>query len=291
MFTELNSPLQQIARIDHPDLWMKRDDQIDPYISGNKWRKLKYIIEAAYAMGKTHLVTFGGPYSNHLVATASAAARSGFRSTAFVRGEPVYNEMMVICRLYGMQIIYTDREDYKDQMGCYELLFGPNDKTTYVIPEGGAAKDALPGCAEIIDELPLDTAHIFVAAGTGTTAAGLLQGINASGRNIQLHVIPVLKGGDYMEELIAHYEPNTKYLQMHNDYHFGGYAKVTPMLTAFMRDFVNKTGVLLDPIYTAKMCFGMMDLIATNVIPRSEKVVAIHTGGLLGIMGMRNRFF
>jgi len=109
MFENLYSPLQQLTHSRLLSLWIKRDDLIDPYISGNKWRKLKYLLEDAAEKKKNHLVTFGGAYSNHLVATAAAAARSGLQATAFVRGEEVVNEMLVLCKLYGMQLIFTDR--------------------------------------------------------------------------------------------------------------------------------------------------------------------------------------
>lgn len=124
MFVNLNSPLQQLKHPRLSDLWIKRDDLIDPYISGNKWRKLKYILKDAAQKDKNHLVTFGGAYSNHLVATAAAAARLGLQSTAFVRGEEVVNEMLVLCKLYGMHLIFTDRETYKDKPACYQQHFG-----------------------------------------------------------------------------------------------------------------------------------------------------------------------
>ncbi|WP_342342070.1 1-aminocyclopropane-1-carboxylate deaminase/D-cysteine desulfhydrase [Pedobacter antarcticus] len=289
MFTEMHSPLQQLPHTKHPKLWMKRDDLIDPYISGNKWRKLKYILKAARAAGKSHLVTYGGAYSNHLVATAAAAARSGLKSSAFVRGEEVNNEMLILCKLYGMNLIFTSREAYREPATCYNKLFA-NNPDTYAIPEGGASEEAVRGCAEIIDELPADTAHIICAAGTGTTAAGLLKGIVASGRQIQLHVVPVLKGGDFITTEIIRYEPFINQLSMHLDYHFGGYAKTKPELLQYMQQFIAKTGILIDPVYTAKMCFATEDLITKGILPVNEKVIALHTGGLLGIMGMKDKF-
>lgn len=289
MFTELHSPLQQLPHTQHTNLWIKRDDLIDPYISGNKWRKLKYILEAARATGKSHLVTYGGAYSNHLVATAAAAARSGLKSSAFVRGEEVNNEMLVLCKLYGMNLIFTDREAYREPATCYNKFFA-NNPDTYVIPEGGASEEAVRGCTEIITELPADTAHLICAAGTGTTAAGLLKGIVASGRKIRLHVVPVLKGGNFITDEIMRYEPVTDQLSTHLDYHFGGYAKTKPELLQYMQQFIAKTGILIDPVYTAKMCFAMEDLIEKGILPANEKVIALHTGGLLGIMGMKDKF-
>jgi 1-aminocyclopropane-1-carboxylate deaminase len=288
MFAHLNSPFQQLKHPRLPGLWIKRDDLIDPYISGNKWRKLKYILQDAAAKGKDHLVTFGGAYSNHLVATAAAAARSGLKATAFVRGEKVLNEMLVICQLYGMQLIFTDRESYRNKTACYEKHFGGHP-AAYFIDEGGASLEAVKGCAEIIAELPADIDHIFCAAGTGTTAAGLLKGIMDTGLKTKLHVIPVLKGGDFIREEISRYVPLTDQLILHTDYHFGGYAKTKPELLQFMKQFIASHGILIDPVYTAKMFFAIDDLLKKNYFPACEKIAAIHTGGLLGIMGMKEK--
>lgn len=289
MFVNLNSPLQQLKHPRLSDLWIKRDDLIDPYISGNKWRKLKYILKDAAQKDKNQLVTFGGAYSNHLVATAAAAARLGLQSTAFVRGEEVVNEMLVLCKLYGMHLIFTDRETYKDKPACYQQHFGEN-AAAYFIDEGGASPEAVLGCAELISELPAGIDHIFCAAGTGTTAAGLLKGIQEAGWKTKLHVIPVLKGGDFIHKEIGRYTEITDQLVLHTDYHFGGYAKTQPQLLEFMKEFIASHGILIDPVYTAKMCFAIQDLTTQNYFKNEEKIVAIHTGGLLGIMGMKEKF-
>jgi len=290
MFEDLYSPLHQLKHPLLSSFWMKRDDLIDPYISGNKWRKLKYILSTAATQEKKHLVTFGGAYSNHLVATAAAAARAGLKATAFVRGEAVQNEMLVLCRLYGMELIFTDRESYRDKTACYEKYFG-DSPDTYFINEGGASAEAVEGCAELIAELPSDTDHIFCAAGTGTTAAGLLQGIQNTGLKTKLHVVPVLKGGEFIRQEISKYTTVTDQLILHTDYHFGGYAKTQPELIKFMKTFIADQGILVDPVYTAKMCFAIYDLVEKKQIPVHDKVVAIHTGGLLGIMGMKEKFY
>lgn len=286
MFTNLNSPFQQLQHPILTNLWVKRDDLIDPYISGNKWRKLKYIVQDCLLKGKNHVVTFGGAYSNHLVATASAAARAGLKSTAFVRGENVVNEMLVLCRLYGMQLIFTDRERYKDKATCYQTHFG-SDPESYFVDEGGASAEAVRGCAEIIAELPADIDHLFCAAGTGTTAAGLMQGILDHNLKTRLHVIPVLKGGDFIRDEIQTYVSYIHQLEIHTEYHFGGYAKTQPPLLEFMKQFVPKHGMLIDPVYTAKMFYAIDDLARRQYFGAGDKIAAIHTGGLLGIMGMK----
>ncbi|RZL21472.1 MAG: pyridoxal-phosphate dependent enzyme, partial [Pedobacter sp.] len=264
-------------------------DLIDPYISGNKWRKLKYILENAIQQNKNHLVTFGGAYSNHLVATAAAAAKFGFHSTAFVRGEEVKNEMLLLCSLYGMKLIFTDREGYKDKSLLFEKKFG-QDKNAYFIDEGGASPEAVKGCTEIVDELTETYDHIFVAAGTGTTAAGLLKAIQNNSLNTQLHVIPVLKGAEFIRDEISKYTEISENLNLHTTYHFGGYAKTQPELIAFIKSFTAQTGILIDPVYTAKMFYSIFDLQKKGEIKATDKILAIHTGGLLGIIGMKDKF-
>jgi len=290
VFEKIYSPVQKIDFHPLNNLYVKRDDIIDPYISGNKWRKLKYILQKAKAEQKNHLVTFGGAYSNHLVATAAAAARSRLQATAFVRGEEVNNQMLLICSLYGMKLIFVDRESYKNKVDLYKQYFDSDD-STYFIDEGGASAEAVQGCSEIILELTETYDHIFVAAGTGTTASGLLKGIQDAGLNTKLHVIPALKGGSFIADEIARYTALSNHLILHTDYHFGGYAKTTPALLDFIKKFGKQTGVLIDPVYTAKMFYAILDLYQQNQILPTDRILAIHTGGLLGLLGMKDKFY
>ncbi|KQM77266.1 1-aminocyclopropane-1-carboxylate deaminase [Pedobacter sp. Leaf216] len=289
MFKEIYSPIQHIKFASLNQLFVKRDDLIDPYISGNKWRKLKYILAKAKAGNKTHLVTFGGAYSNHLVATAAAASRSGLKATAFVRGEEVKNEMLLLCSLFGMKLMFTDRESYRNKPELFKQHFA-DDPEAYFIDEGGASLEATIGCAEIINELTETYDHIFCAAGTGTTAAGLLGGIQQNVLHTKLHIIPVLKGGSFISDEIAKYTPLSNHIELHLDYHFGGYAKTTPELIDFIKAFTSRTGLLLDPVYTAKMFFAIDDLQQKQVIGSNERILAIHTGGLMGLFGMKDKF-
>lgn len=289
MFTDIYSPLQQLKHPVLREFWMKRDDLIDPYISGNKWRKLKYLLSKAFKENKHHLITFGGAYSNHLLATAAAASRAGLKSSAFVRGEAVENEMLMLCRLFGMNLIFTDRTSYREKTQLFQQHFG-DDPNALFIDEGGASPEAVQGCAEIIAELPGDIDHLFCAAGTGTTAAGLLKGIQQQGLKTILHVVPALKGGSFIEEEVFKYLGNTDQLILHTDYHFGGYAKTQPPLIDFMKNFVSSQGILIDPVYTSKMLYAIEDLSAKNYFKKEDKIVALHTGGLLGILGMKEKF-
>lgn len=290
MFTDIHSPVQQLKHPILQQLWIKRDDLIDPYISGNKWRKLKYLLSKALTENKHHLVTFGGAYSNHLLATAAAASRAGLKSTAFVRGETVKNEMLMLCQLFGMTLLFVDRTSYKDKNSLFKQHFG-DDPNALFIDEGGASAEAVTGCAEIIAELPTDIDHIFCAAGTGTTAAGLLKGIHDRGLKTRLHVVPALKGGEFIAEEIFNYLGHTNQLILHTGYHFGGYAKTKPELIDFMKGFVSSQGILIDPVYTAKMMYAIDDLSKKDYFRKEDKIMAIHTGGLMGILGMKDKFF
>ncbi|WP_316811043.1 1-aminocyclopropane-1-carboxylate deaminase/D-cysteine desulfhydrase [Pedobacter heparinus] len=289
MFVAIHSPLQSLNFFSGHQVMVKRDDLIDPFISGNKWRKLKYILAEANQNQKTHLVTFGGTYSNHLVAAAAACSRTGLKSTAFVRGEPAENEMLLLCRLYGMQLIFTDRLSYKNKTLLFDQHFGQN-QDAFFVDEGGAGAHAVKGCAEIIAELPADIDHLFCAAGTGTTAAGLLKGIQTHQLKTKLHVIPVLKGGDFIADEILKYTGNNDQLTLHTEYHFGGYAKTTPVLIEFIKQFVAHTGLMIDPVYTAKMFYALADLLQNHYFKPNAKIVALHTGGLLGLLGMKDKF-
>lgn len=290
MLTDIYSPLQQLRHSSKSHILVKRDDLIDPYISGNKWRKLKYILLQVKHQNKELVVTFGGAYSNHLVATASACARSGLKSTGFVRGEAVENEMLLLCKLFGMELIFTDRETYRNRPLLFDQYFG-NDGSAYFVDEGGASEEAVTGCAEIIGELPNDVDHLFCAAGTGTTAAGLLKGIHERGLKTILHVIPVLKGGSFITNEILKHTGAVDQMILHTDYHFGGYAKTTPELIAYIKDFVAAEGMLIDPVYTAKMFYAIDDLLFKGYFKPTDQIVALHTGGLLGLLGMKDKFY
>ncbi len=284
---QLPSPIHQVS-YRGLNFFIKRDDLIDPFISGNKWRKLKYILQKAKQQNSSHLVTFGGAYSNHLLATAAAAAKHRLSASAFVRGEGVSNEMLLLCKLFGMQLHFVSRDAYKDKLHLFNQNYANTD--AYFIDEGGASEEAVLGCSEIINELKEPFDHIFCAAGTGTTAAGLLKGINQMQLNTHLHVVPVLKPGEFIREEIASYENNTDYLSLHYEYHFGGYAKTNAQLINFIKDFTAQTGILLDPIYTGKMCYALIDLAEKGMLSSGEKILAIHTGGLFGILGKKAEF-
>lgn len=290
---QIYSPVQKIS---HPlfneqglNVFIKRDDLIHPLISGNKWRKLKYPLQKARAQNKNHLITFGGAYSNHILATAAAAAMFGFKSTAIVRGESVENDHLFLCRLHGMKLIFTDRESYRNKPALFEKHFGHN-ADAFFIDEGGASAEAALGCSELITELPQVYDHLFCACGTGTTSAGILNGISNQGLHTQFHAVPVFKNGGFIAAEIEKYLTSPAPYHLHLDYHFGGYAKTTPPLIQFIEQFVASTGILIEPVYTGKMMYSIFDLAKTGYFKPGSTVLAIHTGGILGLLGMKSKF-
>jgi len=269
-------------------VFVKRDDLIHPYISGNKWRKLKYPLKEARKQGKNKLVTFGGAWSNHLLATAAAAAKFGFQSYAFVRGEEVSNPVLTLCKVFGMHLHFVSRTDYQEKNLLFERYF-TDDQEAFFINEGGYGTMAAQGVAELVSEFQEDYTDIICACGTGTTVAGLIQG-QAAGSQTRIHGIPVLKGGDFIRDEVAALGQDSASLLLHNDYHFGGYAKTKPELIQFVKDFSQETGILIEPTYTGKAFYGLYDLIKQNYFPPEAKIVIIHTGGLTGFLGMIDKF-
>jgi len=269
---------------------IKRDDLIHPFISGNKWRKLKYVLQAAKALGKGHLVTFGGAWSNHLLAVACAGAKFGFKTTGFIRGERASNPNLSLCRVFGMELRFVDRASYGDKPALYERYFA-GDSAVCFVDEGGYGVEGAKGCAEIFDELPRTYDHVFCACGTGTTLAGLCMGKISNRLDTKLHGIPVLADGSFIAAAVADLYPGsaTDDIVLHTGYHFGGYAKTRPELDAFIRRFCAATGILIEPVYTGKLFYGIFDLASRDYFHRGETILAIHTGGLTGILGMHER--
>ena len=290
---DIYSPEQQIHnelfKAKQVQVYIKRDDMIHPLISGNKWRKLKYLLRSAQAQGKKHLVTFGGAYSNHLLATAAAAAQFGFKSTGFVRGEDVQNDTLFLCRLHGMNLIFTNRESYRDKPALYAANFA-NDNEAMFIDEGGASAEGAKGCSELVNELQQTYDHVFCACGTGTTAAGIINGIGIHQFSTRFNAIPVFKNGSFIKDEIDNYLTAPASYDLHYDYHFGGYAKTTPALIAFIKHFVADTGIMIEPVYTGKMMYALYDLITKDHFKPGSKILAIHTGGIWGLLGMKDKF-
>lgn len=277
------------------ELWIKREDNIHEFVSGNKFRKLKYNIKEAKNQQKQTLLTFGGAYSNHIVATAVASNLSGLKSIGIIRGEELKsnlnkhlqeNQTLRVAYKNGMQFEFVSRENFRrkndnDFIEELKRKFG----NFYLIPEGGTNQLAIKGCEEILTNEDEKFNYICVAVGTGGTIAGLVNSVKKQQKVIGF---PALKGNFLFEE-IEKLSSKKDNWSLQTDYHFGGYAKYNDELIRFVNEFTQKTTILLDPIYTAKMLFGILDLVTKNHFSKGTKILAIHTGGLQGIEGVNRK--
>jgi len=273
-----------------------RLDQIDKDLSGNKWFKLKYNIENAENKGYKKVLTFGGAFSNHLVATAKACHLKQWTSIGIVRGEEVdlNNPTLSKAQAYGMTIIPISRTEYNERSSLDYLKYVSREYNAYVIPEGGSNYLGVTGCIDIWQSIHKVYDCIFLAAGTGCTASGLILGAPEC---TTINVVSVLKGDFMKAEVKKHLnwvlndlsacEELLKAHQIIDTAHFGGYAKWTQDLLQFMQIFKQSTQIQLDPIYTAKSAFAMFKKLSDT---SDKTVLFIHTGGLQGIKGFENRY-
>ena len=275
------------------EVYLKRDDQIHPEISGNKWRKLKFNIEKFRQGGYNKILTFGGAFSNHIAASAAVSKDLKIPFIGIIRGDELTadsNETLAKARENGMELVFTTREEYKlrDEKYFHEELRRRHGNVL-IVPEGGSNYYGLLGCTEIVKELTFSPDYIIVPAGTGTTASGILSALNET----KLIVVSALKGGEFLNDSIAgllqeagwikdDVKDQISQLQLLTDYHFGGYAKYTEELIRFIKEFQRLHRIKLDQVYTGKMMFALYDQIRSGKIKSGSKVVAIHTGGLQG---------
>lgn len=268
-------------------LYIKREDLLHPFISGNKLRKLKYNIAEVKKQGFPKIVTFGGAFSNHIAATSYAGFLNNIQTIGIIRGEELKfswheNPTLKFAGEHGMQFKFITREEYRNKesiilLETLEKEFG----SFYLLPEGGTNELAIKGCEEILNLEDETFDYITVCVGTGGTIAGI---INKSNTNQKILGFPALKG-DFLKKDICKFA-NKNNWDLITDYHFGGYAKTTSKLILFINDFFMKYKIPLDPIYTSKMVFGVIDKIEKGYFPLGSKILMIHTGGLQGIEGM-----
>ncbi len=312
-------PLQQInneiTRHAGVDLYVLRLDLMHPWVNGNKWFKLKYNLLEAKEKNFTTLLTFGGAYSNHIYATAAAGNLFGFRTIGVIRGEErlPLNPTLAFAVQQGMQLVYLNREMYRQRnTPALEEYLQQRFGEVFIIPEGGSNLNGVRGCTEIIDRA-MPTAvtersrsagyayafdHICVACGTATTLAGIALSLHKGQRAI---AFPVLKNGAFLaqeiESLLTNYltsglpspYSSPASWELVCDYHFGGYAKVNDELLLFSQQFTQEYNVPLDYVYTAKMFYGVMDLLQQGFFCKGDSLLLIHTGGLQGNVGMEER--
>ncbi|BAY11410.1 1-aminocyclopropane-1-carboxylate deaminase/D-cysteine desulfhydrase [Calothrix sp. NIES-2098] len=292
----IHSAIAQQAGV---NLSVLRLDFMHPWVNGNKWFKLKYNILEAQQRNFTTLLTFGGAYSNHIFATAAAGNLFGFRTIGMIRGEErlPLNPTLSFAVQQGMQLFYLDRQKYRErQTTALQTELQQRFGEVFIIPEGGGNLNGVRGCIEIVNTAAFDT--VCVACGTGTTLAGIILSLQKGQRAIGF---PVLKGGEFLASEVDSWLKN--YLasglptaneaiaswELICNYHMGGYAKVNDELLTFSQQFTQEHGIPLDYVYTAKMFYGVMDLLKQGFFQRGDRLLLIHTGGLQGNLGIEKR--
>lgn len=288
-----NVPLQEVK---HPlaeqfgvQFMVLRTDLTHYKVSGNKWFKLKYNLDAAVKQGFDTMLTFGGAYSNHIYATAAAAKVYGLKAIGIIRGEEpkVWSDTLKFVQEAGMQLHFVSREEYRLKTAP-TFLQGLTEQfgKAYLIPEGGSNALAVKGTAEITSFIDIPYTHICCAAGTGGTLAGIVASVQD--QPIDVIGFPALKNGGFLKDdivqLLQQYNGTSlpESFTLQTDYHFGGYAKTTPELIAFIQAFETDFGIPLEQVYTGKMIFGILELIAQGYFKKGSTIVAVHTGGLQG---------
>lgn len=298
------SPLQLLQ---HPlfskhnvKVFAKRDDIIHPIISGNKWRKLKFNLRAI--QNDTSLIgaiTFGGSYSNHIHAFAYACHQQNIPCVGVIRGEESYaNNFTLTCaQHWGMKLHFVDRQTYRrrndtDYLKSLQKAF-PN---YFIIPEGGSNQLAIPGVAEVMNELKeqIEFDTLLTPVGSGGTLAGIITGDKEYFHHEhKLLGIAVLKGANYLTEEVKSLLPSTikphNNWKIHTEFHRGGYAKFSKDDVQRIREFNKITGVDFEPVYSGKMVLALFDLLEQDYFPPNERIVLLHTGGLQGLGGMIER--
>ncbi len=267
-------------------VFVLRDDLVHPFLSGNKWRKLKYNIENFNTSGKKTILTFGGAYSNHLVATATAGKMYNIPILAIIRGEEVENERIHFIKECGTVIHFISRSDYRlktdanslrqlfHELIHLKLIADAND--IFLIPEGGSNEAAVKGTEEIVADIPNEIDYIITACGSGGTLAGISRKLKSHQRAIG---ISVLKGGAFLLKEIIKLGGIPEKIDLLTDFHFGGYARSNPELLNFCITFTAETGIPIEPVYTGKVFYAVHHLLQTDLF-QNKKIMIVHTGGV-----------
>ncbi|SFU02506.1 Pyridoxal-phosphate dependent enzyme [Algoriphagus locisalis] len=275
------------------ELAVKRLDLVHPEVSGNKFFKLRHNLDQAKKEGKNKVLTFGGAYSNHIYATSQAAKAEGLECIGLIRGEGVkpFNHTLSSAEKAGMELHFIDRTAYRNKAES-EFLVELKERfgDFYLIPEGGTNGLAIQGTSEILGPEDQQFSFICSSIGTGGTFAGLYASLSSTQ---YLTGFSSLKGNfinkEVSELIRIHRIYSEGQYSILTQFHFGGYAKYHEKLIEFIWWFYENFGIVLDPIYTGKMAFGLWELIRVRYYPRGSKVLMIHTGGLQGNIGFTER--
>lgn len=260
-----------------------RLDLVHPIVSGNKWFKLKKYLQDATKKNKKTILTFGGAFSNHIIATATACKEVGFTSIGIIRGEEpkLFSDTLKDAQTAGMHLFFCSREDYKSKIIPQKVWQQFAQKDIYIINEGGYGEKGKEGAENILDNRTTAFTHIITAIGTGTTIAGIVSAAKP-GQNII--GISVLKNHSQLNEEINTLLPQRLHNQytVYHEFHFGGYAKYNTELINFMNNWYEETGIPSDFVYTGKLFYAVNDLIHKEIFSHGSKILVVHSGGLQG---------
>lgn len=259
--------------------WVQRDDLIHPIVSGNKSRKLRGWMNAYFESQYEGIVTFGGAFSNHLIATASVCNDMKIPCLGLVRGdEGVRNRYLDFCVDKGMELIFISREAYRDKVALTEA-YGPfNNRRNLVIPEGGRGLLGLSGFEELISSWQGNFPDLIVhASATGTTAAGLALALKKVGAKTQILSVLVLRNEAEQRASLREWGIFDE-VTLISDCHFGGYAKMPAVLLDFLGEAQLQLDLPLEPVYTGKAFYALVHRILPQYV--GKKVCFLHTGGI-----------
>ena len=272
------------------ELWVKRDDLLHPSVSGNKWRKLAWHVDAARRAGACRLASCGGAYSNHLHAVAAAGLALGLPTVGYVVGyhgdEAAFTPTLQDCQRWGMALRPIARAQYAERWtdAFVQSVREQLGADTYWIPEGGFAPEAIRGCAEIAAEVGDGFDRVAVAVGSGATLAGLIAGFAA---HTAVVGIAVANDVDVVRQRVSQAlgcddQLNAGRWWIDRRFRFGGFAKRSAQLEQFAEAFSTQTSVPLDPVYTVKLFYAADHWIRQGELARGARVLLIHSGGLQG---------
>lgn len=287
------SPFEKIDHsvFSHENLWVKRDDLLHPIISGNKWRKLQISLARIIKSKQTHVLSFGGGYSNHLHALAYACHKLNITLTCIVRGnyEKSPTPTILDIRRWGGEIIYVTKSEYRQRNDAgYLKRIADHYAADVLLPEGGTCSDGIDGVATLIDECVLQGMPdvIILPVGSAGTLAGIIKGINEINANTKVIGVSVLNAGNSHYQTISELYPKAEILKnwgILTAYHHGGYAKQSQALIEFTDTVSNKLGFSLDPVYNAKSFYALDQQIKSGNLSDNDSICILQTGGNQGI--------
>ena len=267
-------------------LFIKREDLIHDIVSGNKWRKLNYNFKYIKEKKIKKILSFGGAYSNHLHALSWLAKKNNIKSFGLVRGckLSIENPTLSFCKKNKMDLFFLNRSTYRNNKYNNPIFkkIIKSEENVFVIPEGGFNEFGIKGCEEIMNEVNEHYDIICCSIGSGCTAVGIIKSLKFDQSFLGFSSF---KNNSQIKNIISE-KVKTMNWEINSEYNFGGFGQVNDELKKFIKDFKNTYAIMLDPIYTSKLFFGLFDMISKNKLPKDSRILALHTGGLQGLQGV-----